>query len=400
MEPLLVAPPAVAYLLFIAVAIAMSARRVGASAPRAQGFVEALKAAGASGDERARTMSLVLRRPERTVELTASHLGKHAVPRYLWLGTSTREARRKSDGPCLERLPHATFVAEASVDGVGKLLGLNRELELGDAAFDQKVYVETSRADEALVREVLRAKGVAASVARLVGPGRAVVLNAEGHAVALRLDNLGPPEDVLSLVPELEALAAAIPPTLGVELREKHRASTALVVLVLFVGVGLAVGLILANQAYLPVGKAGLGLALGLSALLFALSVGGAWLACRGRPRGLGAFLVSALVALGLAPPLATTGVVLANALPDDSVVEHPVKVRAARATRSGKSTRYYLTLEGWPEAGPREVRVRAAIYKPIATHKEGVVRLGRGALGYPWLRAIEPLTTARAVAP
>jgi hypothetical protein len=392
MEALLIVPPSAAYVLFFVLAISLAVRAAKGAGPRAAAFVEAMKAAGASGDERPLTLSLVLRRPERTFELTASHHGKGGVPGHLWLGTSVREVRRKSDGPCLERLPHAVFVAEASLHRLGKLLGLERELELGERAFDERVYVETSRADEPLLRELLRAPEVAARVASLVGPGRAVVLNAEGHALALRLDNQGPPEDLLALVPQLDALAAVIPPVLGVELRDKHRPSAALVLVVLFVSVGAAVGLIVANETYLPLGSAGVGLAGALSALLFALSIGGAWLLSRGRPRGLTRFLVASLVSLAAAPPLATTGVVLTNALLDDSLEEHPVRVVSSRSQRSGKSTLYYLTLEGWPEPGPREVRVRSPVYKAMAWRKAGVVKVGKGALGYPWLRDIVPV--------
>jgi hypothetical protein len=82
---------------------------------------------------------------------------------------------------------------ETGIDRRGKQLGLNREVQTGDAAFDREVYIRTEASD-ALVARILADEAVRARLRQIVGPGRAVVIEGELRVTvaAAQLDELTP----------------------------------------------------------------------------------------------------------------------------------------------------------------------------------------------------------------
>lgn len=100
---------------------------------------------------------------------------------------------RAGGRPTVDVPVELTLRRERSFDDVGKRLGLNREVQIGDPSFDREVYVETD-ASEARVREIVHAPfrkpalrvlstGVAALILR-AGAGRLTAMW-EAHVTEL-----------------------------------------------------------------------------------------------------------------------------------------------------------------------------------------------------------------------
>lgn len=72
------------------------------------------------------------------------------------------------DRPGQGALPRVTLRPEGAIDRSGKLLGVNHEVQLGDPAFDEAVYVDSDAPDAAL-RHMFAAPAARAAAAVLLG---------------------------------------------------------------------------------------------------------------------------------------------------------------------------------------------------------------------------------------
>lgn len=79
--------------------------------------------------------------------------------------------------------PRIVLRAEDAIDRGGKALGINRELELGDAAFDAAVYVESEAPDAQVTQVLAAAEAREAALALVRGPAGEVQLG-EGRVTA------------------------------------------------------------------------------------------------------------------------------------------------------------------------------------------------------------------------
>lgn len=102
---------------------------------------------------------------------------------------------------------------ETGIDRRGKQLGLNREVQTGDPAFDREVYILTDASD-ALVTQILGDAAVRARLRRIVGPGRTVEIGGELRVTvaAAQLAELTPEvaralAEIPSRLPDLRAVA-------------------------------------------------------------------------------------------------------------------------------------------------------------------------------------------------
>lgn len=114
------------------------------------------------------------------------------------LAPQVESAYRAEGRPTLDAPVELVLRRERSLDGLGKRLGVNREVELGDPSFDREVYVESEGSDEqvrAIVgpafRELaLRILGAGVTALKLrAGEGRLTALW-EGHLGELTPDRL------------------------------------------------------------------------------------------------------------------------------------------------------------------------------------------------------------------
>lgn len=83
---------------------------------------------------------------------------------------------RLASGP----YPWVTLHPEGAFERLGKSLQLNREVQLGDATFDDAVYLDTVEKSDDRVREVLAGDGVRAAVRELLTLGYRVQLSSRG----------------------------------------------------------------------------------------------------------------------------------------------------------------------------------------------------------------------------
>lgn len=122
------------------------------------------------------------------------------------------------DRPGAAALPRVTLRAEDSLDRGGKLLGVNREVQLGDPAFDNAVYLD-SEAPDAAVRQMFAAPAARVAAAALIAEVCSEVIVA-GTRITARVpaELLAAPHRpaVRDALAELVRLQAALtPPTVA-----------------------------------------------------------------------------------------------------------------------------------------------------------------------------------------
>lgn len=335
--------------------------------------------------------------------LTSAEFGKTGPSRY-WLGAELPDAsversayRARGGGRPLtqpiDRLPYLLCRPETRMDALGKRLGLNREPQSGDPTFDDVFYVETSMAKEAT--PILALPSFHAAARECAALESELVLNAEGHAVAVRLDRNGLLFDTVALDRALEALAALaldLPPVRDRTLRKAKGFAWGQ----LFTALGGISFLLIATAVAIDVGVEGAGfvdLATKVAGATFAVSVLMVWLVSRGRPRGLARFLTGFGLALAGSAPLSAGALSVVNRVGDES---HRI-VRAAfvekRSSRGKNSTSYYVTTgpwEGQPDGA--EIKVDGHAFEAAKPGVEIELELGEGRLGYAWVRGYKVL--------
>ncbi|HYF49772.1 MAG TPA: hypothetical protein VEJ63_10225, partial [Planctomycetota bacterium] len=251
------------------------------------------------------------------------------------------------------RLPAVYVRKESSIDRVGKRLGLNRELQTGDATFDQNAYVESDSSDEAVLKLLLCEQVRGASLlllqcgfkhvefgkdgvkVQMSGSNSALIFDAErfneaAGALALMGDHLPRYEQVETNAP---TLTRPILVTIG--------SIVALVGLLIFTGI--------ASDNYPPLdwGPWTVGWACGAGAWLLWLPLCGRLV--RGRSNAMRHFIISMLL-MTIALPTGGAGtVVFLNGYLDSSPqVQHQTRVVRQWTTRSKNSTNYHTEVAGW----------------------------------------------------
>ncbi|MBL8683929.1 MAG: hypothetical protein JNK05_32455 [Myxococcales bacterium] len=172
---------------------------------------------------------------QRTFEVRLVH-----EERYLRAGLSLSYPTTNSRTGAPSTLSAIVVREEGSADVLGKSLGINREVQIGDEAFDEAYYIE-SAAPAADVRAVLNDKTL--PYARAVLAKGPLVLY-EGNAVARVIVDSTDEREVTSAAIEahcraLRALVDALPYDQAVAVakpRRAHRAPVALAVVAMAVG--------------------------------------------------------------------------------------------------------------------------------------------------------------------
>lgn len=322
-------------------------------------------------------------------------------PQTYWVGTDVPAAAQ--DGSAyrvpgralttpMQRLPHIVCRSETRFDRFGKRLGLNREPHTGNEAFDRSFYIETS-AKKADVDPLIGLASFQAAAGEAAALGGQLVLNAERHAVALRLP-LGAepssPEAFDRAVQALAALTRDLPPLRDRTLRavRLHGVGPMLALL----AITPIAGAVVFDSTFLhPLDERFDALALKVTAGLFVLGVLVAWLVSRGSPRGLTRFALGLSLVIAASPSVAIAGLALTNRLGDTSSTRVTVPVVGKHYSDSRKSRSYRITVGGW-EGHPRGASfgVSAQWYSEFdrgPRERRVELDLGDGRLGYAWLR-------------
>jgi hypothetical protein len=285
-----------------------------------------------------------------------------------------------------------TMRKETRLDRTGKSLRINRETQTGDAAFDERVYLESDAPDSAVLAALVDPT-LRASVMKCLDLGAAsVTLDLEGNLTISRplpqADLLGV-DKLTPLIDALGAAAEAIPPLVAVR---QARPFAAKVMIAAVVSAVVSVPLFfLCNALWETVGVDLYTSCAIVGFLLWFLALPILILVQRGRSDSLRMIVTSAISLLFSLPVTGTDLALTLNGLFDTSPpVTHEQRVLSRRAT-SGKNTTYYVTLASWhPGEEKIELTVGSSLYYKLAEGAEVRLTTSLGALGWERLRHID----------
>jgi hypothetical protein len=288
-------------------------------------------------------------------------------------------------------LPHVLVRRERGTDRLGKRLGFNREVQVGDPCFDDAAFLDTAERDD-VVRPLFDRAEVRAAMLAVLDAGFGVQMSAAGlHGIRIQSKMTSiDPASVPRAVAAIEALALLLPDVDPSTIGRPHwsRSLTPfLAVMGMFFGgfVLLAVAGALAHPLVEP-RHALAGLVAG-----FAL-----WLACvavlyylmRGGTSSLSALLFGAFILLCSVPASGVALAAVANSALDGSpATTHPSRV-VALPKNPRKSRR--VTFEGW-QTGAETVNADVS-RSQLATLKVGdpaEVITHAGAFGWDWIETV-----------
>lgn len=288
-------------------------------------------------------------------------------------------------------LPWAIFTREKGFHRLGKSLGINREVQTGDAAFDQRCYVDSPENDE-VVKRLLADQAARQAILGLLDLGFHVQTSTRGVEAFQIVPASGALRDVKSAEAArlLFQLASAVPGFGGLAFKTPGLVTNVpLVALVALLTVGGFLGTLLFEDT--------LGVTLNRVAVL-ALVVGcglGAWaatvallsLVARGSSSGMQALLFSALVTLFGVPSFgATVAVSLNQRFDDGPVTTHQVKVLGKRTS----ADRHRVSVAHWePGAGELSLGATCATFDPLVVGDTVTVKVRPGALGLAWVEKL-----------
>ena len=284
--------------------------------------------------------------------------------------------------------------AETSMDRLGKRLGLNREAQTGDDAFDAQIYIETD-APDALVRATLQDAELRQSVQALMrlGFGRVTLfepramIHARQHPIQTSSG-----QALLALHPQVQRLLTSMTGRLPhVQLPQGARAPMNLAELLWFglllsaVAVAIIFGVRYTQHPVL--GDELMWTSLGVGTLAWLVALPALVLALRGRSTSFRLFVMWALLLLPLMPLGSSLGARWINA----SLDPHPTQVhqvQVLRKWRSGKNnTSCNVELRGHREQRQDSLQIECAIYKRLSVGQRVPLRVGPGRLGQPWIK-------------
>lgn len=295
-------------------------------------------------------------------------------------------------------LPCVVLRKETALDRLGRALGLNRELQLGDRDFDEAVYIESDE-QPAHVRALLGDARVRDGAIEICRQGHPLRVERGGLSLLLPTGYKAPArEDIAERVALLQRIAPGlrdVPGALGVPQPAPgdRLAAASLVLLILtylaFLFTDVArVRMGTALDPAVPQRLAKLGL------VVAALCAGGGYVYIRGHSRSLRNYLAVLLASLISAPILPGLLLWTINVAADRA----PVRVAAGQVTdlRStrGKSSSYRVSVTLDEGSDPRALSLRQSYstYKLLRRGAPVTVDIHRGAFGWAYADAVRPL--------
>lgn len=282
---------------------------------------------------------------------------------------------------------------ETREDRIGKLLLINRELQTGDATFDDHVYVETSASFD-IASEALSDPRVRDRVQQLLDDAwtRVVI---HGRDLA-RVEQI--PTDEASIEPErirravdhLSALANVLVPVVAERAesnRLSHRFLTGVLVMLWLTGAALTIAGV---QLWPPVVLTPFFVCAAAALILFLIGAPLLGLLVRGRSDSLHT-LYGLLVwqAVAVVPLCVGAGLVVNGAFDEGEREEYVARVLSVDSTSaSSRLATHYAWLESWhPDHDTVIVPISRAQYHEIGSREQVRLRVsvGQGALGWPW---------------
>ncbi|MFO0595612.1 MAG: hypothetical protein U0228_09915 [Myxococcaceae bacterium] len=289
-------------------------------------------------------------------------------------------------------LPYAVLFPEKAVDRFGKVIGLNREVQTGDQAFDDACYVDTSE-DDAVVKRLLESPEVRDDLKKLVSLGYKVCTSERGLELFQIVYALTP-LDAQHLAPALEVLphlAGKLPSFEGATLKGpgafRKYGLAWLVFGAMFAGV-MITGAASGASGTTVEGVKLVSLVLGVGGLAWVAFNAAVAFAVRGTSNAMRMLLVSAVVtAFGVPSGAGAVAVLLNQSLDGSAPTMREVKVLKLRCRRDSSA----VVVDNWVVTGQRlEVHVSKAVCDGA---KEGdVLQVPEhpGAFGIVWAERVK----------
>ena len=284
-------------------------------------------------------------------------------------------------------LPGILVRPERAMDRFGKSMGLNREVQLGDEAFDKAAYIESSASDET-VRSAFAQPEIRAQVLQLLRLGYDLDMSSDGlGASRLRgyYASFESPElpDVLRTLQEIRAALPSFDPS---KAGANPRTRLSRPVFVAFVGVVLGVAsFALVPFVHPPMDDADSIKIFGLGVLAWLVVVGALFAAFRGRPAGLQEWVVVSLLLLFAVTPLTALAIFAANSgLDGGPVTTHRVQIM--RMYRHD----HEVWFASWRPGRARDkVGVAWPVYRTLNVGDWIDIDTRPGALGWMWVPTV-----------
>jgi len=327
-----------------------------------------------------------------------SKAGEHnGIPYYQTIQKGKNVIYKFKVGAPLDSNVTFALTQETSFDAFFKGLGLSKEFQTHDPAFDKKVYIACDHPD--FHRLLATHEKARRSIDPLIPRYDRVFL--DGKTLWLeKKGNHGPdPEDIRLLMEFRETILA-----LGY--RPSSFASDPFFWRALMVegftwslaaySFGGFLELPFHNEDYYPRSLDILVPGLGASALLFTLLMGGLFIFLRGSSKGHRILIESAVLLVLSLPFCGVQAVSDLNRVLDSS---EPILVsrtisqvqrREHRTRRGGRSYSYHFHLVPGPGPVPDQVRVTSTLFRSGATGRIVDFRIGPGRLRIPWYRHIQ----------
>ncbi len=289
-------------------------------------------------------------------------------------------------------LPHVLIRRERASDRLGKRMGFNREVQLGDPTFDDAAFIDTAEADD-VVRSLLQRPDVRAGVLAVLATGYHVAMSPAGLRGTLILRGMRPidPTAVPGAVAALEALAPLLPSMPPTTLGKPHwNRSPAAIFVPLAISMGCFMFMGAAAAVVHPLASRG--------DIASAFMAGGAvWVAAvvalffflRGGTRSLGQFVLAAFLLLIGVPTAGTLLTIIANSAFDGSPgVSHRTHVLALPKNQK-KSNQ--VTVASWrPDHDELFVGVPRSRLKDMKVGDSMEVVTHEGAFGWEWIDVVK----------
>ncbi len=288
-------------------------------------------------------------------------------------------------------MPWVTLYPEGAFQRLGKTLGINREVQLGDAAFDDAVYVDAAEKNDDHVRALLTPPAVRAALGELLSLGYKVEFSPTGVAAfqvvyaSVKIDGSTAARVAAALQRIVDAAprfdAAALTASKGFFARGP------IAMVLAGIGAGLAllvVGGVLSGRGE-PIDTSAAGPVLAAGGAVWVAYVVGLLLIVRGTSSAFAKLLVGAFLGLFTLP--AGTAVVLTGL--NRTLDASPAEVHAVAVRRmSGRNHNLYV--ESWrPDHAEERLSTTHEFFDSVHVGDRVEVRSHPGRFGWPWAEAV-----------
>jgi hypothetical protein len=283
-------------------------------------------------------------------------------------------------------LPGILIRAEGGLDRLGKSLGLDREVQLGDATFDAAAYIDSAASDE-VVKKALGSAVVRARILDLLALGYRLDLSSDGIG-ASRIRGYYAPFDAPELpaiLASLEAIQAALPRFDAVEATPAPKQTPWILIAA---GAGIALAIVsfqLVSFVHPPMDDVDSIKCFGLGLPVWALLLVGVWAARRGKANHFGALLVASILLFFAVPPL-TAGAIFAlnSGLDTGPVTTHTVQI-SSLARRD-----HEVFFPSWrPGRQFDKVGTSWDVFRTLRKNDTIEIDTRPGSLGWAWVPAV-----------